>query len=606
MRSAAKYIWIILVIAFVGGFLLAETSGLIGQAPVTTSTIVAKVNGEEIPYLAWSNLTTQLSQQQEQQSGRGLNLDERQQLEEQAFNQLVADVLLRQEYEKRGIRVTDKEIIDAARFSPPPQFMSSPELQTEGRFDPAKYQRFLSSPASRQQGILAQLEGYYRQEIPRQKLFSQIATDAYVSDARLWSIFKDARDSVKVSYVAFRPTEAQLKAATVTDAEIREFYKTNKSRFDRPGRAVISLVTISRTPVAADTAATIARLQALRSEITSGTSTFDAVALRASDDTISGKTGGDLGRGGRGRFVAPFETAAYALKVGEISQPVKTDFGYHLIKVTEKKGDTLAMRHILLNVKQSDSNATVSDRRADRLSAIAAGSSEPERLDSAAKELGLLVSQIPVREGQAAVYLGRQIAGVSGWAFSGPTVGENSDLLDDENAYYLARLDSLFVGGEQPLDAVKDEIRTALQEKKAAAALLPEAQKLAAAAKSSSLETAAAAAGMTVAQTPLFNRVGFVEGLGFFNEAIGASFALPVGTSAAVGTTDVVFVIRADQKIEASREEFELQKSTQRQQMTQALREQRVRGFLDNLRKAATIVDKRKDINSALRRQVVE
>jgi len=141
MRSAAKYIWVILVVAFVGGFLLAETSGLIGQAPVTTSTVVARVNGEEIPYLAWSNLTQQLSQQQERQTGRGLNLDERQQIEEQAFDQLVSDVLLRQEYEKRGIRVTDAEIIEAARYSPPPQFMSAPEMQTDGRFDPAKYQR---------------------------------------------------------------------------------------------------------------------------------------------------------------------------------------------------------------------------------------------------------------------------------------------------------------------------------------------------------------------------------------------------------------------------------------------------------------------------------
>src|SRR5262249_7237091 len=160
MRSAAKYIWIVMFVAFVGGFLLAETSGLLGRSAVTTSTAVAKVNGDEIPYMVWVNTSARLAQQQEQQSGRGLTLDGRHQLDDQAFTELVPARLLQQEYARRGIRVTDAEIIEAAKFSPPPNFMQSPELQTEGRFDPSKYQRFLASPGARQQGLLLELESY--------------------------------------------------------------------------------------------------------------------------------------------------------------------------------------------------------------------------------------------------------------------------------------------------------------------------------------------------------------------------------------------------------------------------------------------------------------
>ena len=76
----------------------------------------------------------------------------------------------------------------------------------------------------------------------------------------------------------------------------------------------------------------------------------------------------------KGRFVPEFENAAYALKVGEISEPVLTPFGYHLIKVDEHKGDTIAIRHILLPITQSDSAATATDRRADELAKIAASS----------------------------------------------------------------------------------------------------------------------------------------------------------------------------------------------------------------------------------------
>ena len=206
MRANALLIWIIVAITFVGGFVFADMSGLIGQGPVTTSTVVASVNGKDILYTNWVNVSAQMAQQQEQSQGRGLTMDERSQIDDQAFNEMVSDILMKDEYDRRGIRVSDQEIVDMARFSPPPQFQNLPDLQTDGRFDPAKYQRFLASPSARQQGILTNLENYYRTEIPRQKLYAQVGGDVYVSDARLWSIWKDSHDSATVSFVAIRPS----------------------------------------------------------------------------------------------------------------------------------------------------------------------------------------------------------------------------------------------------------------------------------------------------------------------------------------------------------------------------------------------------------------
>ena len=162
MRSVAKYIWWILIIAFVGSFLLYQTSGLSGRSPVTTNTAVATVNGEDIMLTSWQNAVSNLEQQEQQRLGRGITLDERRTLEDRAFDELVNDVLLQQEYKRRGITVTDDEIREMARVSPPPQAMQSPELQTEGRFDVQKYQRLLASPLARQSGMLVGLESYYR------------------------------------------------------------------------------------------------------------------------------------------------------------------------------------------------------------------------------------------------------------------------------------------------------------------------------------------------------------------------------------------------------------------------------------------------------------
>jgi peptidyl-prolyl cis-trans isomerase D len=606
MRGIAKYIWVFLFITFVGGFLFADMSGLIGQAAVTTTTVVAEVNGEEIPYLALENLTRTLATQQEQQLGRSINLDERAQIETQAFEQLVTDVLLRQEYERRGIHVTDAEIVEASRFSPPPQFYSAPELQTEGRFDPDKYRRYLASPVARQQGLLRQLEEYYRTEIPRAKLFSQLASEAWLSDDQLWSVYKDERDSARVSYIALRPTAAQIAAVTVTDAEARAYYERYRGRWERPGKAVVSMVSISRIPVAADSAATLARIRELRAEIVSGRSTFQDVAARESDDSVSAASGGDLGRGVRGRFVSSFETPAYALRAGQISEPVKSEFGWHLIQATERKGDTLALRHILLRIEQGDSTALISDRAADRLANLAGSATEPAKFDDAASTLGLLVLQVPLTEGQPAMYAGRAVGSVSGWAFGGARVGETSELFDDQAGYYLARLDSLTVGGDQEFDVVREEIIQALRERKSVDGLVAQGEALLADALATSLEAAARKAGIPADTTRGFTRLSFVQGLGFSNEAVGAAFGVPIGQSALVRTIDAVFVLRPDWRKDATRESWEEQKLAQRQTMVSAAREQRVRRFLEDLRREAKVEDRRRIINAQLRRQVVE
>ncbi len=603
MRTNAKYIWLIVFVTFVGGFLLAESSGLLGRATVTTSTIVAKVNGQEIPYLTWANTSQQLAQQQEQSTGRGLTLDERRTVDEQAFNQLVSEVLLQQEYDRRGIRVTDAEIVEAAKFAPPPQFQQATELQTDGRFDMAKYQRFLASPGARAQGLLAQLEGYYRVEIPKQKLFQQVAGDVFVSDTRLWQAWRDTHDSAQISFVAFKPAVTKETRAAVTDAEIQKYYDAHKQEFERQGRAVLSVVEISRRPTSADSAETKKKIEAIRAEIMKGAK-FEEVARRESDDSVSGKDGGNLGKGPKGRFVKAFEDAAYQLKVGELSAPVATQFGFHIIRLDEKKGDTLALRHILKLVKQGDSSATATDRRADQLAKLAASADQAAKFDSAAKTLGLLITKVEVQEGSPANYLGRQIPSVSAWAFSGAKVGESSELYDDEQGYSLARLDSVRAGGVQPLAAVKEEIRETVATEKAVDALMPSAKAFAAAAAGSTLESAAKAVSYSVLKTATFSRGTTVPELGVLSEAVGAAFGLPVGAvSAPVKTRGAVYVIRVDQRVEADRAKWESAKAGQREGMVRGLRQQRVQLFLDNLRKAAKIDDRRKAIQAGQRRQ---
>lgn len=601
MRSAAKYIWLFIVIAFVGGFLLAETSGLIGRTPLTPTTPVAQVNGRDILYTEWQQRVSQATQNQ-QRSGRSLTQDEVRQIENETLDEMISQALLEQEYRKRGITVSDEELREFARYAPPPFLYNAPDLQTEGKFDPQKYQRLLASAQARQGGLLVALENYYRTEIPKEKLFEQITDGINLTEADLWRSWQDEHDTAQVSYVAWRPNVDSTALRSVTDAEARAYFDKHKADFERPGHAWLSVVRIPRVITAADTAATRERLAKLRAEIVGG-ARFEDVARRESQDSVSGANGGDLGKGGKGRFVPEFETAAYKLKPGEVSGIVTTPFGLHLIKVDQRNGDTLSLRHILLRVQQSDSAATSTDRRADELARLAASAEDRTRLDSAAKQLGLVVHRTEASENRPAALNGTIIPSVSAWAFGGARAGETSELFDDENGYWLARLDSINPGGEPRYDRAQREIRAIVARDKALDAMQPVAERFSQAAARSGIDAAAKASNMTVVKSPPFTRVEFVPGLGQYSKAIGAAFGLPVGAvSAPIRDNGAIYVLSVDRRLNSDRAAFEKQKDALRRQRLQQLRQQRLQLFLDDLRKSAKIKDHRKDINAAARR----
>ena len=602
MRASAKYIWIFILVAFVGGFLVMETSGLLGSAPVTTNTAVASVNGDDILASTWYQASQNLEQNATQQSGQSMTLDERQRLQDQAFEQLVTDVLLRQEYERRGISVTDDEILQAARFSPPPQLMQAPDLQTDGQFDPDKYQRFLRSPMAKQEGLLFQLEQYYRTEIPKEKLFDQIASDVYVTEAQLWRRWQDLHDSTEVSFVLFPPDLISDSAVRVSDDEVRAYYDAHKKEFDRPGRAKVSVIIVQRQVSAADSSAVSARALQARSRILAGEK-FEDVARAESADSTSAVQGGSLGRGPVGRFVAPFEAAIKGLRAGEISQPVLTQFGYHLIKLDERKGDTLSLRHILYRIQQSDSAAALTDRRADSLARIAASSDDPAKFDEAARVLRIPVVRTDAIEGNSVTLNGRFIPSVGPWAFQGARPGETSELFDAEDGYYLARLDSITPGGIVALDQAKTDIRTFLVRQKKVDALLPQATNFAKVAAASSLESAAKLLNQKILKPKPFTRVSGSPELTNLPEAVGAAFSLSLDSvSAPIKSPGGVVVLRVDNRLPARREAFDAQKEVLRRQELQQAKQQRVREFLTNLRANADIEDNRRDVEASARR----
>src|SRR6266498_3513766 len=243
MRSNAKWIFYILAIAFVGWLAVGQVMSILGPS----GSVVLRVNGREYQITEYQQRLQLAYEQYRQQNGTApLTREEEQQIQDQVINQMIQEALLQQEYKRLGIRVTDAEIIDAARTSPPPEVMRDPQFQTDSQFDIRKWQQFLATNTDRQ--LLAQIEAVYRDQIPRIKLAQYLTSDVYIPDAKLWRIYRDQHDSVRIASLAVWPYTIPDSSA-ISDAELLAYLAKHSDEFKQPARAYVRFIAPPRAPI---------------------------------------------------------------------------------------------------------------------------------------------------------------------------------------------------------------------------------------------------------------------------------------------------------------------------------------------------------------------
>lgn len=165
-----------------------------------------------------------------------------------------------------------------------------------------------------------------------------------VSDADIEAYYKDhtaqfqAPEQASVEYLVL-DMDAAKKNISVSDADLKSYYEQNSARFGTPEERRASHILITAPPSApkAERDAARAKAEQLLAEVKKAPATFGAVARKNSQDPGSAEKGGDLDFVSRGAMVKPFEDALFALKKGEISSIVETEFGYHIIKLDDIK-----------------------------------------------------------------------------------------------------------------------------------------------------------------------------------------------------------------------------------------------------------------------------
>ena len=582
----AKQITVVFFAFLMVAFLLTG----VDYSALGSSSAVGEINGETVDARTYETIVQQQTEAAQRQSPTPLSLEDLQAIRDRVWEQLIQQRVLNAEYERYGIQATDEELVELLRTSPPQQLATAPEFQTDSQFDLAKYQRWLTSPGSAP--YVEALGAEMREQVLRSKLLTLVTADVYLSDPALWQQYRDRNEKVRVYLTAILPrTVIPDSAVHITPAEVEAYFNEHRAEFKRNRTAYVSGVAIPRTITTADSAAALQRAQDLRREIAEG-APFAEIATRESADPVSAERGGDLGEWTRGQFDPAFDSVAFRIPLNTVSEPVLSSFGYHLIEVTSRRGDTAAARHILIPIEASGENRDRLEARIDTLDRFAAGETDPTALDSVARMLGLRVSPaLPIQEGGRAQLGTQVIPDVGVWAFQA-RAGEVGEVIETPDAYYLFRLDSLVGESEPTLAAVRPAVESAVRDAKRRELARKVAEDfLTRVNEGSSDEQAARALGLSSREFGPFSRV---QPPLDSPELVGVAFGLEPGTrSGIIDVEQGLYVIRSIEKIPADSAAFEAEVEEFRATAVREARQARVRNYLAALRTEADVEDNR-------------
>lgn len=594
MRSATfiKAMMIIVAVAFVGLMVFEWGADFSSRGFATVGDNVGSVNGQDISV---KQFEAEIRNALQQAKARGDEDPDIGQIIAQTWERVVTQILIGQQIDKYGIAVSDAEVNHVNRTQPAEWIQQQETFQTDGAFDPAKYNQFLDNPNTysdlRMNQFVFAAEANARNQLLSQKLEIRIAGSVKVTDAEVEQTHTERDEKVRVSHIGFDASEIPDSLALVADAEIQTYYDGHLDEYQQDAAIRTAYVSLPKTPTARDEAEAKTEIDRIFQEAKAGED-FAELA-RVYSDGPSGPSGGDLGFFGKGRMVKPFEDVAFALAPGDISDPVQTQFGWHIIKVEETRGaaDSLEVhaRHILIEVRPGRDTLDSLRVLAEEFAEIA----EDMGFDEAVKQRDLQSRDSDfITAGSFFPLLGNSTSGLVNKFLRG-SVGDVSSVYENDRGIHVFGLRELRGAGPRPLDEVKARIQADLKQKKkveVAAGRLTEV--LGQIKTGKSLEEAAAFFNLEVQTPQPFARMGFVLGVGSRNAFVGAAFRLPEGRVSDIVTTELgAYILRVDEKLPAG--ELESEKEDLMQQVRSQKRREVFEAWFADLRENAEIVDNR-------------
>jgi peptidyl-prolyl cis-trans isomerase D len=464
--------------------------------------IVAEVNGDELELKEFQQGYQRYRQQLQSMLGGQIPAAfHEDRLKEQSLNQMVAALLEQQTAAQAGMRVGDRQVSKTIQ--------SLPAFQRDGKFARDLYERQIEANGM----TPAVFEEKVRRDLLTEQLRQAVAATAFVSkkdadwvaagdaekraiayinlsaepvkaalqikDEDVLAYYEKHRDRymspelVKVLYIELSLTDMAKEVAVNEDA-VKAYYDAHAANFTVPEqrRARHILIQLAKDASGSDEAAARTRAVEILNQARSGQS-FETLARERSEDIGSKAQGGDLGFFGQGVMDPAFDKTVFEMKPGELSEPVRSRFGYHIIRLEEiKANSTKGFDEARADVEKAYRREQAERQFFDQAEHLATLTFEnPDTLEVAAKQLGLSVQESDFfpRTGGAGIAAQEKVFDA---AFSPEVLEErgNSEVLDlgDDRAVVL-RVKEHRPAERRKLDEVRSEIVSTIQSEKAKA-----------------------------------------------------------------------------------------------------------------------------------------
>ncbi len=182
---------------------------------------------------------------------------------------------------------------------------------------------------------------------------------------------ENLREDLQQQMLAERMQMKILNEVSITPKEVKKFYNSIPVDSIPYLNAEVELKELVVKPEVNDVerAASLSKIVKLRNQIINKEAEFEELARKFSDDPGSGAQGGNLGYAERGTFVPEFEATAYSLEKGEVSEPIETEFGFHILQLLDRRGNKINIRHILIKPEITSADLDLAKSKLDTLKA---------------------------------------------------------------------------------------------------------------------------------------------------------------------------------------------------------------------------------------------
>ena len=567
-------------------------------ADAASGETIAKVAGQEITTGEFRR--TYQAQLQAYRSAYGSNMSEQllKQLgiEQQILSQMVDERAALAEADRLKIDVSDEEVRQ--------RILSMPAFQENGTFiGDARYQQLLRM--QRPPMAPSEFEDSVRRSLKVEKLRGSLTDWLSVTDKELEQEYRRRNDKVKLAIVSFT-ADTFRNQVSASDSDVAAYFESHKDDFKIPEKRKIRYLLVDIDAMRAkinlpqseveraynnnmeqyttpeqvrashillktegkDDAAVKAKAEDVLKQARGGAD-FAELAKKHSEDEGSAKNGGDLDYFGRGRLVPEFDQTVFAMQPGQISDLVKTQYGYHIIKLVDKKtATTRSLQEVRQQIVDQLSYERAQAQAADLSQTIEKQISKPADLDRVAKAQGIVIQESGFFARDEPILGLGPAPEVANKVFE-MKQGEVSGALRASRGFVFETL----VARQDPytpkLEEVKDRVRDVVVKEKARDVSKQKAAEIAAKLKASpDFEKTAKASGVEAKMTELISRDSPIPDLGTAPAVEEQAFSMTVGAvSDPIPTDNGTAVVKVLEKKEVTPDEWKNAKERFREEL---------------------------------------